>query len=611
MYTHVAAIFHEFPAPFTLRQSVMLILYGSEKGNARDCAESLARKCLRLRLPVHLSSLDDYNYVELLPKLTNDNDLVVIVCSTTGQGEIPRNGQKFWKYMLRKRHTSSLLQNVKFSTFGLGDSSYPRYNWAIRKIHRRLTQLGAEEFCARGEGDEMSASGIDTSFEIWSDVVWQHLRTQMLPPNIEPISESVLLDPWLKIELNRDATKVSFSSNDVNAQSLSRFERQTADHCLQLGVVTGNMRITSEDHFQDVRKFSFTGVPGSSSIEYSPGDAVEFYPCNNLQDVDALITHQNWGDIADIPVEVGDTFRQAVQQPLVSPLTLRTLLIHHLDINAIPRRGFFAIAHHFATDEREQERLEEFSNVDNIQDLYDYANRPRRSIVETITEFQSLQIPIDYILDAIPILQPRQFSIASGANSPQIELAVAIVKYRTIIRRIRRGVCTHWLENLQPGTQIPFSIVRTKTVFDNNVPIIMVAPGTGVAPMRSVILSRLSENNLHPMLLFFGCRYSDKDYIFREDWTDQPNLEVVCAFSREGGGYVQNKMYDYQEKIADMILKQNATVYVCGSAGKMPRQVRITLATILEESGSSTSAENAEEYLRTMEKSGRYLQETW
>lgn len=581
----------------------MLILYGSEKGNARDCAETFARRCLRLRLDVRLSALDDYEYIHF------HDQRVAIICSTTGQGEVPRNGQAFWKYMLKKKHPANMLENLSITTFGLGDSSYPRYNWAIRKIHKRLTQLGAKEFCTRGEGDEMSASGIETSFEIWTDLVIKHLQETVVSSTAEPIPETVLLPPWMKITIHTEQAGLSEmikpTMDDVYAQSIARLSNKDNSNHLQLGIVESNERITSKDHFQDVRKFCFRSAQPTT---YNPGDAVEFYPCNNLQDVDALITHQNWTAVADLPVTVNETFKQAVQQPLVSPLTLRTLLIHHLDIHSIPRQGFFSLAHHFASEEREKERLLDFSKVDNIQELFDYANRPRRSIVEAITEFHSLRIPVEYVLDMIPILQPRQFSIASGANSSPFELAVAVVKYKTIIRRIRRGVCTSWLENLAPGSKIPFSLVRTKTIFDYSTPIIMIAPGTGVAPMRSVILTRTAMNTSHKMLLFFGCRYSEKDYLFHEDWQKVPQLEVIAAFSREGGGYVQNKMYDAQEQIADLILNHNATIYVCGSAGKMPRQVRITLATILEESNQVSSAED---YLRAMEKSGRYLQETW
>lgn len=145
--------------------------------------------------------------------------------------------------------------------------------------------------------------------------------------------------------------------------------------------------------------------------------------------------------------------------------------------------------------EREQEKLREFGSLDEPEDLYDYANRPRRLILETLLEFQNnLTIPISYILDLFPLIKPRMFLIASRPSTSEVELVVAIVEYKTIIRKIRRGLCTRWLKSLNTGDEILYSVQKSSFKYDDKQPIIMVAPGTGVAPMKSLIDDILDKN---------------------------------------------------------------------------------------------------------------------
>lgn len=553
------------------------------------------------------------------------------------------NTRKLWRFLLRRKLPGTLLTGMRFTTFGLGDSSYPRYNWAIRKIHKRLQQLGAREFADRGEGDEMSSEGIERMFDAWHALVAENLLAlRPLKPGEQVIPHDVLLPPRYTLEV--DESKLKKIAEPAEA-ALSREGVLT-------GRVSGNKRMTASDHFQDVRHLC---VESETPISYVPGDVVALFPRNTDEDVATLIEHQGWGDIADRPATVNDEFASAVEGGLVTPVTLRTLLTHHLDIMAIPRRSFFSTAWHFSDDERERERLHEFSTLEGLDDLYDYANRPRRSILETITEFSTLKIPLAHVLDVLPILRPRLFSIASadtGAN--EFELAIAIVKYKTIIRRIRRGVCTRWVEGLEVGDRIPFTVISsplnikgavhlsarstqaapdasdatTATTSDTIPtkpqasspdilpPVVMVGPGTGVAPMRNLLDTFAPHYPADKrLLLFFGCRFREKDFLFEADWkrlADSGKLELVTAFSRDkdGGGYVQDRIFAHSKRVVELIVDSNGVFYVCGSAGAMPRQVRITLAAaIAKEKGWSDS--DAESYVSELERTGRYLQETW
>lgn len=568
--------------------------------------------------------------------------MILFICSTTGQGELPRNTKRFWKFLLRRKLPATLLTSVKFTTFGLGDTSYPRYNWAIRKLHTRLLNLGAKAFADRGEGDEQSSEGVDKVYQEWENNVCDKLsKLYPLPESVEPIALETLLPPVYPLKLLDSKLKVKTESPEVG---LSRCEHGQ-EMKLFRGSVVKNERITAQGHFQDVRKLVFKNS-GDEAVQYVPGDTVALYPSNFSDDVQALLDHQGWADIADYKVEVSEDFERTVFGGLVQPLTVRSLLTYHLDIMAIPRRSFFASVWYFAKDsEREQERLLEFTTIDGLDDLYDYANRPRRSILETITEFDSLKIPIEYILDVFPVLRPRLFSIASPIDKQEIELAVAIVKYKTIIRRIRRGVCTRYIESLKKGDFVPFSIhsnglYHAKSYLSNTKvpggnPLILMATGTGVAPVISIAKTLLQDTvkRTQPIWLFFGCRNYEKDFHFKEDWEQLVKeygdlLKVHVAFSRDTeipkdqsitaavGVHMQALLYSHKQELSKMLKNDDedqpeSVLYLCGASGKMPREVRITLTTILQETVPGWDELQAEEYMLGMEQRGRFIQETW
>jgi sulfite reductase alpha subunit-like flavoprotein len=339
-----------------------------------------------------------------------------------------------------------------------------------------------------------------------------------------------------------------------------------------------------------------------------------------------------------------------------STVTLRELLTSHLDILSIPRRSFFAHLAHFTTDEFHRARLLEFTDPQYIDELYDYTTRPRRSILEVLQEFESVKIPWQRICSVIPALRGRQFSIASaykeeGKQGTKVELCIAIVKYKTVIKRIREGVCTRYVSSFRPGQEITVTLQKgglgvTKTELDR--PVVMIGPGTGVAPMRSLIWQRKywreelqstardddRDKEVPRDILFFGCRNAEADFLFKDEWEalkkEDALLDVFPAFSRDQVShfpiptleiftdgqfqrqkvYVQDLLRSHSARVYDALHEKGGIVYICGSSGKMPQAVREALIECFQKHGS-LSREEAEGYLAEMEKNGRYKQETW
>lgn len=582
------------------------ILYGSESGNAQDYAYFLARKLRYNSLRPTVCSLDSFP----LKSLVTDIQYLIVVCSTTGQGEVPRNSKKFIKFLLKKKLPDDLLNHIKFTTFGLGDSSYPKFNYAIKKIHIRLRQLGCKELCPRCESDEQSPEGIDGYYAEWETSVIDALQKEF--PNIYSIDDHVLLPPVFKMNVKEDG----FDATEDSDLSITRRSKG-----LSIGTVVKNERKTAEGHFQDVRHMIVED--NEHNLSYIPGDTLALYPPNDDRSVDLLLELQpHWLPFADKPLEIESAPDVEGGFIDLSQLTLRSLIKYHLDVMSIPRRSFFALLHHFVDElteegQREKEKLYEFSTLAEAEDLYDYANRPRRLILETIMEFEkNLKIPLEYVLDSFPLIKVRLFLIASKSSTDTVEIIAGIVEYKTILRRIRRGLCTKWIKLLKEGDSLVFSIHKSNLSFslpDNpNPPILMVSPGTGVAPMKSLIEQKAGQQELH---LFYGCRFPNKDYLFQELWETleaKGLLHMYPCFSREPGSkvkYVQDKIFVEQKTVAKLILEENAIVFVCGSSGNMPRQVRMTLVEILKKTGLEEA--DADKYLLRMEDSGRYIQETW
>jgi sulfite reductase alpha subunit-like flavoprotein len=412
-------------------------------------------------------------------------------------------------------------------------------------------------------------ASIDGSFLPWTTTLrHQLLEEYPLPEGINPIPDDVLLDPKWLLDFadgndgapvdNCSAKETNGDATDVPPQDLLNVPGGLT------ASITSNERVTPTTHWQDVRHLKLD-IEGSHP--YVPGDVLTIHPKNFPSDVDQFLAIMDWKPKADTPLHfVPSSASTSLTARLPIPTfssstttTLRQLLTNHLDILSIPRRSFFAQLAHYTNDEFHRDRLLEFTNPEYIDELYDYTTRPRRSILEVLQEFESVKIPWQRLCSIIPTLRGRQFSIASAmteipataedkAKRTRVELLIAIVKYKTIIKRIRQGVATRYIASFTPGQKLTVTLSRgglgvTKKELDR--PVVMIGPGTGVAPMRALIYQRMQwRNDVEPSqkvqakdVLFFGCRNAESDYFFKDEWQDLIRagvpLEVFTAFSRD------------------------------------------------------------------------------
>jgi len=444
---------------------------------------------------------------------------------------------------------------------------------------------------------------VDGTFIPWSEALRQHLLNFFpLAPGNQAIADNIMLKPKWALRLTRQVTNGNRDHNNSNHSSSSLNHPPPISDMI-VAKLESNIRLTPVTHWQDVRLLTFTTLP----VHYGPGDIITIYPKNFPHDVDEFLSLMEWTSIADEPVDFIPTCDEAesyyyppspfAASTAYSKLTLRALLTDHLDFNAIPRRSFFAAIAHFTQDNMQKERLVEFTKPEFIDELYDYTTRPRRSITEVLQEFATVKIPLEWLASVVPAMRGRQFSIGSGGHLKvgvnhrgRIELLVAIVKYRTVIKKTRQGLCTRYLAALSPGTELNILLSKGGLKVAANRPAVMIGPGTGIAPLRSMLYERTasmtdSGHYRSDHVLFFGGRNRAADFFFENEWDSlkrDGGLQIFPAFSRDQVGLPPRVLFMKNSNVSKQVSKvyvqdliraqsslvyallQEGVVYVCG-----------------------------------------------
>lgn len=427
-------------------------------------------------------------------------------------------------------------------------------------------------------------------------------------------------------------------------------------------ILRSNTRVTPADHWQDVRHLTFEVALNEASYTdlcpYAGHLTLVIWPKNFPEDVEELIRSMGWEAEADARLNVPAAPRNVyINGPIT---TLRHLLTHSLDITAVPKRSFIRELVYYTEDEREQERLQELVQPGNEQEYYDYTCRPRRTILELLQDFKGVKIPYQRVLSLFPGIRGREFSVCNAGASfndvavewhVKIEILAALVEYKTIIRKPRQGLCSRYLKHLPDQTHLAVCLKpatgRSLTLNDAQVrrPLIAVATGTGVAPVRAVLQERKDYRNPGDTILFFGCRNKTADFHFEREWLAYPNVRVYPAFSRDriepeadsttshivpdpkaeptslAMGLLSSTQYDYNKNYVQHMIRHHAEeigvllgrrplILICGNAGRMPISVRNAFLDVLISSGICGNQAEAERWFGNSQNVTVW-QETW
>lgn len=549
------------PAPTAAAQAQpqpATVLYGSQTGNAKRIAEKLATRLEHEGLPVRLLRADAYSTREL-----RQERHLYLVISTQGDGEPPDDARGLVEFIAGRR--APKLPELRFAVLGLGDSSYPQFCEIGRRLDTRLAELGATRLFARGDAD----LDIDSVSAPWLDDASQAARSQFdhdgrraTVTALRPLSAAPAFD--------RDAP---FSAE-----------------------LLANQRITGHGSDRDIRHIELS-LEGSG-LEYQPGDALGIWPRNPPALVDAVIAALRLS--GDEPVE------QAGQT-----LPLRDWLGDKRELTRLSRPFLGRHADRAGSDVLA--RLLEDGNAAALSDLL-----ARQQPIDLL-----LQHPADWrgteLVAGLRPLIPRLYSIASSQKvvGDEAHLTVAHIEYQAD-GATRWGAASHLLASTAEGGHLPVFIEhneRFRLPADPARDIVMIGPGTGVAPFRGFVQERAAIGASGRNWLLFGNPHFCSDFLYQLEWQralrDGQLHRLDLAFSRDQAGktYVQHRLREHGRELYAW-MESGAHLYVCGDATRMARDVHETLIEVVAEHGGH-SRERAEEYVGELQQAGRYARDVY
>lgn len=537
------------------------ILYGSQTGNAQGLAENAASKLEGNGFQVTISSMSDFK-VNNLKKIEN----LLIAVSTHGEGDPPDNTLSFHEYLHGRRAPS--LEGLRYSVLALGDSSYEFFCETGKQFDKRLEELGGTRLFPRMD----------------CDLDYDEPASEWLEGVISSLSEgqvsSAAAVPEAKASVGE---KTSYSrTNPFKAEVLENIN------------LNGRGSNKETHHLE----LSLEG----SGLTFEPGDSLGIYPKNDSDLVDMLLMELDWDPEETVKVNKQGELRQ-LRESLISDFEI-TVLTKSLIEQAAQLSG--------------NEDLKELLKPGNEERLKEY--REGRDLLDFVRDFGSWGESAQEFVSILRKMPARLYSIASSLSAypDEVHLTIGAVRYESHGRE-RKGVCSILCaDRLQPGDLLPIYIQHNqnfKQPKNPDTPIIMVGPGTGIAPFRSFIQDREESEAKGKTWLFFGDQHFVTDFLYQTEWQKWLKTGVLTkmdvAFSRDTDEkvYVQDRMREQSGELYEW-LQKGAAVYICGDEKNMAHDVHNTLIEIIEKEGNMSHAD-AQAYLEDMQQNKRYQRDVY
>lgn len=556
----IAAPVHS--APVIQPALSLTIVYGSQTGNAKRVAEQLAASADARGLSTRLVRADRYPVRDL-----KSEKLLYLVISTQGEGDPPDDSATLVEFLNSRR--APKLPELQYAILGLGDSSYPEFCGIAYALDRRLEELGAQRLYDTGAAD----LDIETVSLPWQDAVLERAQELMKP--VESVPSNVTP---LRPRTAATTTPVYSRENPFSAELLL------------------NQKITGRGSERDVRHLEFS-LEGSG-LHYSPGDSLGVWPVQAAALVERIV--RELGLNPSERVTINDVDR-----------TLEEWLGDYRELTQLTRPFLKAHA------ERAESASLQALLADGQQDaLREYLNT--RQLLDLLQEHPAPWSAHE-LVTALRPLTPRMYSIASSQTQvdEEVHLTLANVAYERN-GEARWGVASHHLSHLQEGSTARVFVEensRFRLPADPAADLIMIGPGTGVAPFRAFIQERSTQSGTGRAWLFFGNPHFQTDFLYQAEWLhalDDGSLHRLdVAFSRDQASkvYVQHRLLERAAELYEWI-QGGAHVYVCGDATRMAGDVHQALLQIARQEGG-LDAEHAKSWLDELAAQGRYARDVY
>ena len=571
----------------------LLVLHGSNLGSAEDLARQLAQAGEMRGFSTTLASLDDYT--ERLPA----NGAVAIV-SASYNGTAPDNAVDFWRWI---EAADDSLNGVSYSVFGCGNTDWASTYQAVpRRIDERLSQLGAERIHARGEGD--AREDMDGAFQDWADALWPVLNARF---NI-------------KTDATAAKAEALYTLEELPPPQLSGLVESLG--AVALRVIVNDELQTKTGAMPSDRSTRHIELALPEGVGYRAGDHLSVVPRNSPAQVERAM--KRFGLSRDAHVRLKSASGRKAFLPVDEVIAVERLLGDYVELQDVATRKQIGTMSEHTRCPVTQTAFGASTGGDEAAAAHYKSDVlvPRKSVLDLLEEFPACELPLAVYLEMLSPLSPRYYSISS---SPKVDAARCSVTVGVVSAPARsgrgtfEGVCSNFLARAEPGDTV-HGFVRATTADgfglpqDARKPVIMIGPGTGLAPFRGFVQERAAQKTkgvvIGDAMLFFGCRHPEQDFIYAAElkaWADEGLVALHTAFSRAGGrkAYVQDLIREQADAVWKLI-EAGATVYVCGDGSRMEPDVRRTLNDIAREHGEDSAAWMAE-----MLAKQRYVLDVW
>ncbi|CAG8475487.1 5895_t:CDS:2 [Ambispora gerdemannii] len=634
----------------------VILFYGSQTGTAEDYASRLAKEgAQRFGLRTLAVDVEDCD-MALLDKFPKDC-MAFFLMATYGEGEPTDDAVDFWELLNSELPEFSQgdapedkpLSNLRYVVFALGNKTYEHFNAVGRYIDKKLEELGANRVYVKGEGDDDGS--LEEDFLGWKEDMWKAV-CEAMNVDLNAVQPGARIPTYTIEELGEyDQTNVFYGEFNEKALSVNGMQNPYPSFIQR----TRELFNATDRNCVHV-ELDITG----SGLTYQSGDHVAIWPMNSEQDVYRLLKVLGLWEKRDKVVMVSSSDSSASKKhPFPVPTTYATIFRNYLDIHAPASRQFIATLANYIPTQEGRARL---TTLGEDKEAYKTqvadAHLTLGELLESVAQSGKTleEIPLDLIIETLPRLQCRYYSISSTPKvSPtSIHITATILSYHPSAAPTKTvyGLATNYLlqvhrklENIEHPETAPYYLYsgprnkfhdeKTNTIklalhvrhtnfkLPRNLetPVIMVGPGTGIAPFRGFILERAkfkSEGeSVGDTVLFYGCRKENEDFLYKDELRQAfaqlgDSGKLFTAFSREQEHkvYVQHRLMENADYIWKLLYDHGAFFYVCGDAKNMAHDVNDSLVRIAQKHGSMDEA-RATAYVKDLRNQGKYQEDVW
>ncbi|KAG5437457.1 hypothetical protein PCANB_000885 [Pneumocystis canis] len=624
-------------------QKNVVIFYGSQTGTAECFAFRLAKEGhARYGLLTMTANLDDYDYENLSD--FPPEKLAIFIIATYGEGEPTDNAIEFFQFLQSRDLTFSNgktinnkpLSNLNYVIFGLGNTTYEYYNHMARTLDTLLTKFGANKVSKRGEGDDGNGT-MEEDFLAWKDKMWEDVAKKM---NLK--EREITYIPEFEIAENLELSNSSKTVflGELNKKHLTGSTKPFNSHNPFIAPVIQSRELffSKERNCLHI-EFNIE----NSNMKYQTGDHLAIWPSNSNQEVDRLLTTLNLIHKRNTVISIKN-IDPTVKIPVPQPSTYDSIIKYYLEIcGPVSRQSLTTLAQFAPSEKAKKETLKLSLDRDYFRRTISSRYFNLAQTMQFITSELWTEVPFSFIIECFTRLKPRYYSISSSNLIYPTRIHItAVVKSQILPEydNILNGVTTNYLlilkqkqngdtdlrpfkinytldgpRNKYSNFHLPIHIRRSNfhLPHDTTIPIIMVGPGTGVAPFRAFVMERTEQirrgKKVGKTMLFYGCRYKNVDFLYKNEWDEYKSImkdsfEMYIAFSRETNKkiYVQDLLEQNSTKI-NKILESNGATH-------MARNVNMTLHKIIKQERGLKEIQ-VKEIIRKMRNENKLFEDIW